>query len=367
MGYMRTLLLIWVVCGSSSTVPSNGEDSGAVDHPMGVGEKTLITEAEKQLAQGVSPNGVVTRDANIPLLFIAAQQDYAGLASYLLQKGADPNSRRLLRGKRSMSVLEEATWRNSRNVARLLVQKNAIPGIRTAAMLGLTKRMHELLREDPNIAGTPLPTGEYPLHWAGSESMVTFLVGKGAKVEAKDSHGCTAMYWGVCRGATDVVKALLLMGYRPSVEAGANYLKMAAQLGYPDLVDLLASHGMRQTVYDKRGWLPLHYAVASADSCEAAAIVQLLLAKGMDLSAKDSEGLLPMEGPAARWFCSLGEGLNRPPPKHAETVKVLLEKGADPNAKTRRTGETPAHFAGRYLRSSGNVDELERMLTRKMP
>eukprot|EP01119_Soliformovum_irregulare_P007099 TRINITY_DN19500_c0_g1_i1.p1 TRINITY_DN19500_c0_g1~~TRINITY_DN19500_c0_g1_i1.p1 ORF type:complete len:127 (+),score=40.14 TRINITY_DN19500_c0_g1_i1:66-446(+) len=73
------------------------------------------------------------------------------------------------------------------------------------------KRMIEKEKMDPNFVETGVQK-RTPLHWAadfGKEEVITYLVSKGAKVNAKDAYGITPLLAATYESHAAAVKALL--------------------------------------------------------------------------------------------------------------------------------------------------------------
>lgn len=98
---------------------------------------------------------------------------------------------------------------------------------------------------------------------------------------------------------------------------------------YGKVVVLLSDNPDLATSPGKDGWMPLHLAVQNNHQ----EIVQLLLAKGVDASAKNSVGVTPLHL------------ASRP-----DIAELLLAKGADVNAR-QIFGGTPLLFASRENRT----------------
>jgi ankyrin repeat protein len=225
-----------------------------------------------------------------------------------------------------------------------------------AAMIGLLIAAGA----DPNAA---LPDGETVLMTAartGDAASVKALLSHGAKVDATEhTLGQTALIWAASENHADAVKAL--------IEAGADVNRRSATLNFPPFKWGVV--GMVSTVLPKGSWTPLMYA-ARQNAIQAA---RALVAAGADVNAVDPEGTTPLllailnahydtaaallelgananqadqtgTGPlyAAVDMHTLAPMVGRPSPKPSGTleppdvVKLLLSKGADPNAALKR-------------------------------
>jgi cytohesin len=207
-------------------------------------------------------------------------------------------------------------------------------------------------------------------------AIVKLLIDKGADIKATDVRGRTALH-GAAAGADAAV------------------------------VKLLLDHGSPANAKDARGRTPLHLAV----QCNREAAVDLLLAAGADVNARDTGGLTPMRlspyslhyttfnSPIVKTLLDHGAevdletamalgsiervaaaikkdpaAVNRQPKtsddrsplqwaisrKSPELVKLLLDGGADPNAKD-KTGNPPLTSAV----FSGNQEAITMLLAAK--
>ncbi len=182
----------------------------------------------------------------------------------------------------------------------------------------------KILVSSRDAANTPGQFGATPLMdaaAAGSVEAMTFLIDKGADIDAQNPFGTTALMM----SATQVAK-----------------------------VRLLLDRGAKANIASKQGRTALFVAAMSEPS---AAIVQSLIAKGADVHAKDAFQNTTLTAAA------YGNDL--------ETIRLVLDAGVDVNA-TGVTGVTPllgASYNGnlaavRLLLSKGaNVNATARMPT----
>jgi Raf kinase inhibitor-like YbhB/YbcL family protein len=175
---------------------------------------------------------------------------------------------------------------------------------------------------------------------AGYTDVVLPLLAAKADATAKDNQGRTALMAAASSGEVAVMDALMSAGTDPNAEdaSGGTALTYAAAEGHTKALDTLQRHGARPREMEltlaaggcntdivraflatglkpdvESGTSPLH--AASAGDCPDT--VALLVERGANLDAKDTDGWTPMIKAA-----SAG---------HADIVRLLLEKGADMN------------------------------------
>ncbi len=233
-----------------------------------------------------------------------------------------------------------------------LLKAGASPNAKDAT--GATALMHAALyagadtvkvlldaKADPNAANE---AGATALLWAvPDEPKVRLLAERGARVDARSHEGVTALMIAArCNGSAPLVRYLLSKGADPKAAdaMGGTALMRAAQAGNTEVVRLLIERGADVNTQpppgfalprfgrppkfpaDAKGVTPLVLAAAGGN----AETVRLLLDHGADPHAKALGSVTPLA--AAAWR-------NEP-----EMIKLLLAKGADPNAREFR-GASP--------------------------
>lgn len=211
-------------------------------------------------------------------------------------------------------------------------------------------------------------SGDTPLVRAadmGDAEVCKILLSRGAKVDVKFSENNRSLFLGtVFHGHLEVCELLLDTGKVDIEEAddqdGATALKIAANGGHEDLVELLLTRGAKADVKDKDGftplldacekgfaeickqlivagsdvgdrihptlWTPLHYAAINGYE----RVIQVLLSYKADVNAREWMGATPLH-------CASQEG-------HCAAVETLLEGGADPLQPDKK-GALPIHAA----------------------
>lgn len=246
-----------------------------------------LATVETLLAAGadVNENGGEDDDGATPLHF-AAGEGHDGIASTLLQKGAE----------------KEALDDNAQTPLFWACRGGHLPVVETLAAAGA------------DLAGAVDEDGYAPVHVAASEGhdeIVSFLLKKGADEDAADDQEETPLCKAARGGHLPVAKTLLAADANVSGGwPGSAALHLAAGEGHCGIVSLLLEKGADKDALDDEDETPM---------CKAAygghlAVVETLVAAGADVNAGSSPLHL-----AAR------EG-------HGEIVAFLLMKGAEKEA-----------------------------------
>ena len=102
-----------------------------------------------------------------------------------------------------------------------------------------------------------------PLHWSLSYTEIAkLLLGSGAKVDAKNNSGKTALIWGAHDGQETALRLLLDNGANVAIQdyCGCTALHAAALRGHEKIVSILLENGSNPDARDQDGWTPLHAA-----------------------------------------------------------------------------------------------------------
>jgi ankyrin repeat protein len=213
---------------------------------------------------------------------------------------------------------------------------------------GDLQTFQKTLTEDPKIANLKGTGGSTPLLYAtlyGNGDSVRLLLESGADPNIRNDGGATALMWAV----GDLDKTRLLLDHGADANARSDdgrtpLLIAAGRFGSSAVVKLLLDHGANPSASSiglLGGMTPLAEAAYAGDE----AIIRILKEGGADLK---SAGFLPLVL-ALRANCAkcvemllksanpqvlnIAMFLGCPPLGDASTVKALLDRGADANAK----------------------------------
>ena len=166
-------------------------------------------------------------------LFAAVQRSDRATIDVLLQAGADIRKRTDWWAG-GFGVLDDC----DPGLVDFLVERGAVIDAHAAARLGMMQKLLELVAADPSAVHAKGGDGQTPLHFASTVEVATFLLEKGAEIDARDvDHESTPAQYMLRvdqprhypKDRQDVARYLVSRGCRTD-------LLMAAALGDMDLV-----------------------------------------------------------------------------------------------------------------------------------
>ncbi|KAK4880295.1 hypothetical protein RN001_008441 [Aquatica leii] len=268
-------------------------------------------------------------DGETPLL-VALKSGKMNLAKTLIERGADVDAS----DKDFMSCLHYAVAFGKRQIIVDLLDRGANINKKTAN--GVTPLMQALLNENSSTAH--------------------LLIHRGADVNLTDATNSTALHYAARYNLHHVIKLSISLGAEkdPFNTDAETPLITAFKYSHSTAVKTLIDEGADVTVKDKSGFTCLHLA-ASASSPE---LVEKLLAKNVDINIQNSEGNTPLlvaldnqSKFVAQLLLNKGadvnvKNINGYSAMHyaskyglEEFLSQLIKRGMDVNEKT-RTGET---------------------------
>ncbi|KAL8746481.1 MAG: hypothetical protein Q9184_007742 [Pyrenodesmia sp. 2 TL-2023] len=207
--------------------------------------------------------------------------------------------------------------------------------------------------------------GKAPLHLAamqGNPDIVQLLIDHGADIniatslrgdiqERKFNGQRTPLHWACDRGHESCVRLLVKHGADVNANNYTNRtpLQEALMRGNVSISKFLLENGASVKSHDDEGWTPLHQAAISRKAVE---VIHLLLDKGADIEAKTfttNHWNLTCRNEATPLFLAAGE--------QEYTVKALMDRGADLRCRN-MNGEMPIHIAC----WRGHASTVKRML-----
>jgi ankyrin repeat protein len=291
---------------------------------------------------------VVDASGSTPLL-VAASNDDTALVAKLLKSGANPN----VKNRLNTTPLLEAAFHSNTDIIKALLEAGADPNAagpdgQTALMLVArgtnVAAAKMLLDKGANPKATESQRQQTALMWAAANNrgpMARLLVGRGADVDAKT--------------APDLMTPLVSGEPRaqPRSPGGMTPLMFAAREGCLVCVEAMVGKGARIDLPDPEGVTPLLWAIWNTRFD----VAKYLIEHGANVNRWDWWGRTPLY--LAVDYVTLPHGGRPDQPSLDETlpidiVKLLLDKGADPNPQLKMTAP---------LRATGNDRGLDTMLT----
>jgi ankyrin repeat protein len=258
-------------------------------------------------------------------LHVAIESGHRAIFSALLAAGADINGQNESYDRWSPLMLA-IHWKR-REMRDDLLRRKARVGLIEALMLEDDEAVQRILRRDRAAALTqPLPNAATALHFARTPAAVEMLLDAGVDVQAKDSHGQTALQSIAARGPS--AKSLL----RSLKARSAISIPPAALAAVGDIA--LLRHIVLKNSSIARDPAVLHAAVEQG----LFFVVRWLLDRGADVNARTPAGSKGTALHAAAWS------------GHIRVARLLVERGADVHAIDAEHRTTPAVWARTALK-----------------
>ena len=247
-------------------------------------------------------------------LQIAAHYRRANTAKILIKYGADVHTK----GASGWTLLHDAARRNKSEIARILLDSGVDVNVRTK-------------------------NGCTPLHEAASAGHIEVakvLVEYGANLRATRNHGrshlahSAPLVYAARYGGTKVLSFLLSATADDDFQVTRIWpaaMLAAAHEGHENEVDLLLNKGVDVNSKDpKTGGTALHIASRTGRGKFSIDLVELLIAKGADLNAKNVDLMTPLHT-AARYG-------------NKDMVRILVDNSANMYIRA-KNGKTPLEMA----------------------
>lgn len=390
----------WGHRGMTGLLLASGADARARDQSGNTPLHSAAVRDYKMIVELLVENGADVDAKNdfgwTPLHAATANGEKNAIAA-LLDLGADPN----VEDDMGRTPFREACRRRpNKEIVDVYLAHGARMDIFVAAHQEDVARTAELLAADPGLANARNEMGWAPLHMAALHNRkrsVDQLLAKGADANAADRSGRTPLRY-AARGHNEIVRMLLAHGADPNAAdyEGRSPLHVAIEDGHKKTAELLLTKAGKLGIFaaaalsridrlgailredpvfadarDGHGRSPLHWAAKHGSPN----VVELLLAEGSDVNARDKWGDTPLHVARTKEIAEalltkgadlMARGMVDRTPLHSAAsignlavVKVLIARGADVNA-VNSMGWTPLSCAGSFGRDHKDVIELLR-------
>jgi ankyrin repeat protein len=311
-----------------------------------------LAKVKSFIEKGVSVN---TQDGYwLTPLQAAAATGQRKVAEFLISKGASVNAEAVALD--GLTALHYAADGGSKEVGELLISKGAIidakaknglTALHLAAMAGYTDMVKLLIAGGANV-NAKSQYGQTPLHYAarnGHKDVVLFLIDNGADVNVEATDESKPLDYAARSDHKDVVKLLVDKG--TNVSKDDNLLYCACMYGHRELAELLIKKGadVNSKAWDSAPSLEAVWNLSSSREPDLLDILKLLLDNGADPNAKD------------RWDWSLLHYTYT----DVDVTRLLLDKGANPNAIENGGGLRSLHLAA----DKGRKAVVELLISRR--
>lgn len=280
-------------------------------------KNNLLATATLLLEAGADARLGTTDDAAHTALDDAVNFGNAALAETLVRHGGYVQGNR----EGGRSLLHRACEKGQTHIATALIRAGADANEQTEG--GFTPLLFALAGRN---APTALALLDFPAVAAGLN----------VHFSTSDPQERTALHMAVERGLYDVVTRMIELGAAVNAQDahGLTPLLRAIAQGDARMAALLAQNGADVNKADAGAPLPLMAACADksiANDARRAEVVRVLIAYGADPDMRDKNGRAPLHATLTL--------------EQEETTAVLLQAGADANARDMHTGLTPLLIA----------------------
>ena len=188
----------------------------------------------------------------------------------------------------------------------------------------------------------------------GHPALVEYLLDHGADINSRTCDGLTPLHYAAFEGHTDTVQLLIARGADPDLMAEDNLdehvgtpLSEAARGGHPEVVRMLLDKGSDISTIDDTGMTPLLWAARAGMGNPLRYSIRSCLSEDQSFGGLRAPDYGPGPGQCLDWVVDRNQpdkkiDVETPfecsvPRNYLDTVKLLIERGADCNRATTST------------------------------
>lgn len=204
---------------------------------------------------------------------------------------------------------DQATQPSTQRSADLKLSASDVSVIRDAANRGDWNKIKAILHDNPDLVFSKDDDGKTPLHYAltqGQKDVVELLLARKVDVNARDKDGGTPLYYAAKYGNKDVVE--LLLAKKAEVDAKNNdgetplYAAASSREYTVEQSSVTPANGGDLSKAQPGSTVPgyISQRLSEKEYPSARDVARILLDKGADVNAKDKAGKTPLDEAVSR-------------------------------------------------------------------